>query len=882
MKIKKMWILIVFMLQAVFCFGQEEIVINVAPDSWKYLNDCTIEDFEYRLYIDTITNKRYATASYIGSATDVKFKSNVKFEKKSYIVEGVFASDKRNMFVKEVKLPSSIKFINFDGFADCNDLIKIDMPNVERIAGQAFAGCKSLKRIEAPQLREIHVTAFYECEKLESLTIGKIEEIHQFAFSGCANLKWILNSHNLKLIGSGAFKGCENLLEIGVAEKPTIKLPSIEYIGASSFSGCKSILNVEVGLSLTHFGDEVFSGCEKLQTVVIRSDIKSIPEKSFSGCHNLLSLHIPNELDSIHTAAFRDCYSLKEIGTRMHSPKFIGSYAFYACKSLEIEGNQFHFAELDTIRPFTFYGCESLEGVFIPNVNYIGTGAFSNCKSMTSVLSAESVNYIGDFAFSNCTALESISGLGKKQIVELEGDFDVFYPSGYDYEPMKRSYKHYVGTRLKKIITSWQEKKAYESTAQWSKRVTEETRNLKIEECRDSLKSMYIKSYAPSIISGRIDSYDADAEMFKIRIDNVNSYRPKNYDYDEILGERIYLYAKVPQGDAPKFKEQWSEVKITPTYCITKDYLGIASCEFELNGKIYESPILYDDETANVELNLSPLDIWKDNQPSLAEEKYDDTLDKNIPTVAITNNKTFVVIIGNEFYKEVSKVSYAQNDAKVFAEYCQKTLGVPKQNIRNYQNATYAMMLSAVKDMKSISEAYNGDVNFIFYYCGHGFPDEKTHDAYLLPIDAIPSDMETCYPISRLYTEFGKMSANNITVFMDACFSGAQRGEGMLVEARGVAIKAKSAAPQGNMVVFSAASGDETAYPYKEKGHGMFTYFLLKKLNETKGNVTLGELGDYITTHVKQQSVVVNRKSQTPTVVPSNTMGDDWRNWKLK
>ena len=117
---------------------------------------------------------------------------------------------------------------------------------------------------------------------------------------------------------------------------------------------------------------------------------------------------------------------------------------------------------------------------------------------------------------------------------------------------------------------------------------------------------------------------------------------------------------------------------------------------------------------------------------------------------------------------------------------------------------------------------------------------------------------------------------------MDACFSGAQRGDGMLVEARGVASKAKASAPKGNMVVFSAANGDETAYPYKEKGHGMFTYFLLKKLNETKGNVTLGELGDYITTQVKQQSVVVNRKSQTPTVVPSNTMGDDWRNWKLK
>ena len=350
----------------------------------------------------------------------------------------------------------------------------------------------------------------------------------------------------------------------------------------------------------------------------------------------------------------------------------------------------------------------------------------------------------------------------------------------------------------------------------------------------------------------------------------------------EKLTPPVYTYAKVPRNVAPDFKASWDKVKIEPTYCISKDYLGIASCKFKLNGKTYNSPVLYDDETANVELNLSPLDIWDDNKNNLAQEKYDDTLDKNIPKTNAINDKTFVVIIGNEFYKEVSKVSYAQNDAKIFAEYCQKTLGVSSKNIRNYQNATYAMMLSAIKDMKSISEAYNGDVNFIFYYCGHGVPNEKTHDAYLLPIDANPSDIETCYPISRLYTELGKMSANRITVFMDACFSGAQRGEGMLVEARGVAIKAKTSVPQGNMVVFSAASGDETAYPYKEKGHGMFTYFLLKKLNETKGNVTLGELGDYITTQVKQQSIVVNRKSQTPTVVPSSAMSGDWRGWKLK
>jgi hypothetical protein len=84
------------------------------------------------------------------------------------------------------------------------------------------------------------------------------------------------------------------------------------------------------------------------------------------------------------------------------------------------------------------------------------------------------------------------------------------------------------------------------------------------------------------------------------------------------------------------------------------------------------------------------------------------------------------------------------------------------------------------------------------------------------------------------------------------------------------------------MVVFTAATGDETAYPYKEKGHGMFTYFLLKKLHDTKGECTLQQLGEFILSSVKKQSVVTNRKSQTPTVVPSVGVADSWRTMKLK
>ena len=121
-------------------------------------------------------------------------------------------------------------------------------------------------------------------------------------------------------------------------------------------------------------------------------------------------------------------------------------------------------------------------------------------------------------------------------------------------------------------------------------------------------------------------------------------------------------------------------------------------------------------------------------------------------------------------------------------------------------------------------------------------------------------------------------------VFLDACFSGAQRDDEhrMLASARGVALRANKEMPQGNMVIFSAASGDETAFPYTEKGHGLFTYYLLKKLQETQGDVTLSELSDYVTERVRQQSVVTNRKSQTPNVSASLSMDGVWQEMRIR
>jgi hypothetical protein len=256
-------------------------------------------------------------------------------------------------------------------------------------------------------------------------------------------------------------------------------------------------------------------------------------------------------------------------------------------------------------------------------------------------------------------------------------------------------------------------------------------------------------------------------------------------------------------------------------------------------------------------------------------------VDENIPETNTKNNNTFAVIIANENYQSVAPVPYALNDGKIFREYCLKTLGIPEKQIKYIPNATGNQIKAQINWLQTLAEVFT-DPHIIFYYAGHGIPDESSRTAYLLPVDGIGTDVSTGYKLDDLYAVLGKMPAENVTVFMDACFSGSKREEGMLASARGVAIKARSGMPQGNMVVFSAAQSDETAYPNNEEKHGMFTYFLLKKLQDTKGDVTLHELGEYITTNVSQQSILLNGKPQTPCVTPSASLDASWREWKLK
>ena len=277
----------------------------------------------------------------------------------------------------------------------------------------------------------------------------------------------------------------------------------------------------------------------------------------------------------------------------------------------------------------------------------------------------------------------------------------------------------------------------------------------------------------------------------------------------------------------------------------------------------------------------------KDKVVEIKEASLTADVDKNIPETEVKNPNKYALIIGNEDYSSKqsglgseSNVAFAVNDAKVFKEYALKTFGIEEANVYYLSNATSGEMNQKIALVCQILQKLNGKGELVFYYAGHGFPDESTKTPYLIPVDVNATNLNNAVNLFGLYKQFSTANPKKVSVFLDACFSGGGRDAGLLA-ARAVKIKPKMEIIEGNIVVFSATSEEQSALPYKEKQHGMFTYQLLKNIQETKGNVTYGELESNVKEKVSIESLKINQKSQDPQVLFSSKIIDQWSTWKI-
>jgi hypothetical protein len=222
--------------------------------------------------------------------------------------------------------------------------------------------------------------------------------------------------------------------------------------------------------------------------------------------------------------------------------------------------------------------------------------------------------------------------------------------------------------------------------------------------------------------------------------------------------------------------------------------------------------------------------------------------------------KDLAVVIGIEKYPDLPAASFAERDADAVRAHL-VALGFPERNVFTLKGPQ-ATRSALAKELEARLKRLSDERSSVFvYFSGHGAPDPKTGDAYLVPYDGDPAFLEeTAYPLKRLYETLGRLKSKRVVVALDSCFSGAG-GRSVLAKGLRPLVSVKAAPATGRVVSLTAAAGGEVSGAADEKGHGLFTYYLLKGLNE--GKTQLGPLAAYLKPRVQDEARRQNR-DQTP------------------
>ena len=444
----------------------------------------------------------------------------------------------------------------------------------------------------------------------------------------------------------------------------------------------------------------------------------------------------------------------------------------------------------------------------------------------------------------------------------------------------------YIKKYVERNIAEWQKKGEFEKTSDYQKRVNEQSRNVKAQELTNQAVDAMKKDFAAAINWSelQLSQYDADNETYLVKSTQLGDFA-----------------LPVPVSDAQSFKQGWSSMKFQNTdFYIKNNKLVLAKLTFSnpADGKkyIYDSqqPTTY--AANNITYNFTPIeiDVPKDSRQTsntkienrnLSVGKSD--VDVNIPKAASSMPNAYALIIGNEDYTSYQtglsnevNVEFAKNDAQVFAEYCKNTLGIPEKQVKVLINATGSQMRQGLAWINNLAGIENGKAELIFYYSGHGLPDEVTKEPYLIPVDVSGTQIQYAVKLEEAFVALTAKPSKQVTVFLDACFSGGARNQS-LIAMKSVKVKPNNLVDLNNIVVFASSSGDESSAVYKEKQHGYFTYFLLKKLQDSKGDVDYGTLSNYLMQNVSKETGLISKK-QTPQVLVDPQMQDKWAGLKLK
>ncbi len=226
---------------------------------------------------------------------------------------------------------------------------------------------------------------------------------------------------------------------------------------------------------------------------------------------------------------------------------------------------------------------------------------------------------------------------------------------------------------------------------------------------------------------------------------------------------------------------------------------------------------------------------YKDGTKALTG--FDDDLNSRIVRLpdSPADNRKWAFVIGAEDYLNTDNIIYARRSAELFALTARKVLGVPESHLVALYDSEATGGNIKGKLKKLLDEGIAEGDTLYFYYNGHGVPNPMQGSApYMLPTDMDLDYIadEPFFDLRNLYTLFQESRAGKVIVFMDSCFTGKTDGRSVY---KGKAAPRLSpsqinVSSGGNLAVLAAGTETQFSSAWPEKGHRLFTYYLIEAL----------------------------------------------------
>jgi hypothetical protein len=238
----------------------------------------------------------------------------------------------------------------------------------------------------------------------------------------------------------------------------------------------------------------------------------------------------------------------------------------------------------------------------------------------------------------------------------------------------------------------------------------------------------------------------------------------------------------------------------------------------------------------------------------------------------------FALVVGVGDYRDIPDPAGARADAERFAQMLETSMGLPAKNILllTDAHATRSDVLGHATWLKSnVPEGSR----IYFYFSGHGTPDVKTGQSYILPHEATPEMLaDTGIKLSAVLQRLGDSQAKEVLAFVDSCFSGSG-GRSVLPKGTRPLVPIKEMAKQSRVALFSAAGASQISGNLPDEDAGLFTHHVLEGVGKGRadadgnGQVTLAELRNFVQPRVARIAKESSR-DQTPQMTVADELGD--------